>query len=101
MEFHLPEYDFDEFGEIVVRLAADRYRLNREIAHKIAYTVWHDMGTKDVRDALQLMKLASSIDEVVTTAKTIIKYKHSKSNTGHILHKSDIINEDPSTQGWR
>jgi replication-associated recombination protein RarA len=75
LEFQLPEYDFDEFGEIVVRLAADRYRLNREIACKIAYTVWHDMGTKDVRDALQLMKLASSIDEVEMTAKTIIKYK--------------------------
>ena len=36
------------------------------------------MGTKDVRDALQLMKLASSIDEVEMTAKTIIKYKPKK-----------------------
>ncbi|MGA9168484.1 MAG: hypothetical protein WB053_13985, partial [Nitrososphaeraceae archaeon] len=78
MEFQLPEYDFDEFGEIVVRLAADRYQLGREIACKIAYTVWHNMGTKDVRDALQLMKLASSIDEVEMTAKTIIKYKPKK-----------------------
>jgi Holliday junction DNA helicase RuvB len=78
MEFHLPEYDFDEFVEIVVRLAADRYWLNSEIACKIAYTVWHDMGTKDVRDVLQLMKLAGSIDEVGTTAKTIIKYKPKK-----------------------
>ena len=75
MGFHLPDYDFDEFGEIVVRLTAERYRLNREIAYKIAYTVWHDMGTKDVRDALQLMKLVSSIDEVEMTARTIIKYK--------------------------
>jgi hypothetical protein len=75
MEFQLPDYDFDEFGELVVRLAADRYQLDREIACKIAYTVWHNMGTKDVRDALQLMMLASSIDEVEMTAKTIIKYK--------------------------
>jgi replication-associated recombination protein RarA len=78
MEFHLPEYDFDEFGEIVIRLAADRYRLNREIAYKIAYTVWHDMRTKDVRDALQLMKLVNSIDDVEITAKTIIKYNRKK-----------------------
>ena len=54
MEFHLPEYDFDEFREIVVKLAANRYRLNREIADKIASVVWYKMGTKDVRDALQL-----------------------------------------------
>jgi replication-associated recombination protein RarA len=78
MEFHLPEYDFNGFREIVVKLAADRYRLSREIADKIAFVVWHEMGTKDVRDALQLMKLASSIDEVEMTAKTIIKYKLKK-----------------------
>jgi replication-associated recombination protein RarA len=78
MEFHLPEYDFDEFGEIVIRLAAERYQLDIEIARKIAYTVWYDMETKDIRDALQLMKLASSIDEVEMTAKTIIKYKSKK-----------------------
>ncbi|MGA8106057.1 MAG: AAA family ATPase, partial [Nitrososphaeraceae archaeon] len=78
MEFHLPEYDFNGFREIVVKLAADRYRLSREIADKIAFVVWHEIGTKDVRDALQLMKLASSIDEVEMTAKTIIKYKPKK-----------------------
>ena len=49
--------------------------MDREIACKIAYTVWHDMGTKDVRDALQLMKLISNIDEVEMTARTIMKYK--------------------------
>ncbi|MGA7693333.1 MAG: hypothetical protein WCA61_13625, partial [Nitrososphaeraceae archaeon] len=78
MEFHLPEYNFDEFNEIVEKLAANRYRLNREIADRIAFVVWYEMGTKDVRDALQLMKLASSIDEVEMTAKTIIKYKPKK-----------------------
>jgi replication-associated recombination protein RarA len=81
MEFQLPEYDFDEFGEIVVRLAADKYQLDREIAYKIAYTVWHDMGTKDVRDALQLMKLVSSTDEVEMTARTILKYKPKKTQS--------------------
>ena len=78
MEFHLPEYNFDEFREIVVRLAAKGSRINREIADRIAFMVWYEMGTKDVRDALQLMKLASSIDEVEMTAKTIIKYKPKK-----------------------
>jgi len=78
MEFHLPEYDFSEFREIVEKLAATRYRLNREITDKIAYTVWHNMGTKDVRNALQLMKLVSSIDGVEMTAKTIMKYKPKK-----------------------
>jgi replication-associated recombination protein RarA len=40
MEFHLPEYNFGEFREIVVELAANRFGLDREIADKIAYVVW-------------------------------------------------------------
>ena len=75
MEFHLPEYNFDGFREIVVKLAANRYRLNREIADKIAFVVWHEMGTKDVRDALQLVKLVRNIDDVDKTARTIMRYK--------------------------
>ena len=75
MEFHLPEYNFDEFREVVEKLAANRYRLNREIADKVASAVWYEMGTKDVRDALQLAKLARSVDDVEQMARTIMKYK--------------------------
>jgi hypothetical protein len=78
MELHLPEYNFDEFREIVVKLAANRYRLNREIADKIAFVIWYEIGTKDVRDALQLIKLVRSIDDVEKTARTIMKYKQKK-----------------------
>lgn len=89
MEFHPPEYNFDEFRAIVVRLAADKYQLGREIAYKIAYTVWDDMGTKDIRDAIQLMKLVSSVDEVEIMAKTIMKYKPKKlSPTVKVLSQS-------------
>jgi hypothetical protein len=75
MEFHLPEYNFDEFREIVEMMAANRYRLNTEIADKIASVVWYEMGTKDLRDTLQLVKLVRSIDDVEKTARTIMKYK--------------------------
>jgi len=75
MEFHLPEYDFSGFREIVVKLAADRYRLSREIADEIAFVVWHELGTKDVRDALQLTRLVRSLDDVEKFARIIMKYK--------------------------
>ena len=75
MEFHLPEYNFDEFREIVVKLAAKGYRINREIADRIAFVVWYEMGTKDIRDALQLVKLVGNIDEVEKMSRTIMKYK--------------------------
>jgi hypothetical protein len=60
---------------IPLHMAANKYRLNREIADKIASVVWYELGTKDVRDALQLAKLVRSIDEVETMSRTIMKYK--------------------------
>jgi replication-associated recombination protein RarA len=86
MEFHLPEYNFDEFREIVEKLAANRYRLSIEIADKIASVVWYEIGTKDVRDALQLMRLVSSVDDVVKTARTIMKYKPKILNSSPSVH---------------
>jgi replication-associated recombination protein RarA len=86
MEFHLPEYNFDEFREIVEKLAANRYILSREIADKIACVVWYEMGTKDVRDALQLAKLVRSIDEAETMSRTIMKYKPKILNLSQTTH---------------
>jgi replication-associated recombination protein RarA len=74
VELHLPSYNFDEFREITVKLATNRYRLNREIADKITFVVWHEIGTKDVRDALRLAKLVTSVDDVEKIAGTIMKY---------------------------
>jgi replication-associated recombination protein RarA len=75
IELHLPEYDFDEFQNIVIRLASERHGLDREIGEKIAFVVWHDMKTKDIRDALQLSKLITNIDDVEFLANTLQKYK--------------------------
>jgi replication-associated recombination protein RarA len=75
MEFYLPEYNFDEFREIVVKLVTNKHRLNREIADKIAFVVWYEIGTKDVRDVLQLAKIVTSVDDVEKTARAIMKYK--------------------------
>jgi hypothetical protein len=81
----LPEYNFDQFREIVEKLAANIYRLNREIADKIASVVWHEMGIKDVRDALWFMKLVSSDDDVEKIARIIMQYK------------PEILNSSPTT----
>jgi Holliday junction DNA helicase RuvB len=75
IELHLPEYDFNEFQEIVVKLTHTRHKLSREVGKKIAYVVWYEMKTKDVRDALQLSTLVTSIEDVTKTARTIMKYR--------------------------
>lgn len=74
IELHLPEYSEVEFTEIVNALTRSRYKLNEEISIEIARVVWHEMGTKDIRDALQLLKLVTNIDDVKIMAATIMKY---------------------------
>lgn len=60
LEFHLPKFDFDEFREIIM-MVANRCRLTREVADKITSVEWYEMGTKDVRNALRLAKLVTSV----------------------------------------
>ncbi len=77
IELHLPEYYEMEFTDIVIRLTHSRYKLNEEISKEIAKVVWHEMGTKDIRDALQLSKLVTNIEDVKIMAATIMKYRDS------------------------
>ena len=77
IELHLPEYSEMEFTDTVIRLTHSRYKLNEEISKEIASVVWHEMGTKDIRDALQLSKLVTNIDDVKIMATTIMKYRDS------------------------
>ena len=80
VELHLPEYSEMEFTDIVIRLTHNRHKLNEEISKEIARVVWHEMGTKDIRDALQLSKLVTNIEDVKIMAATIMKYSDSNHN---------------------
>jgi hypothetical protein len=45
---------------------------------KVIRAVWHEIKTKDVRDAIQLSKLVDNVDDVMIAARTIMKYKSGK-----------------------
>lgn len=79
IELHLPEYKFEEFQDIVIRLASDRHDLDEDVGKKIARVVWYDMKTRDVRDAMQLTKLVDNVNDVELLAGTITKYKRRNS----------------------
>jgi replication-associated recombination protein RarA len=78
IELNLPGYNFDEFCEIAVKLTERKDGHNREIAMKIADTVWNKLNSRDVRDILQISKLTTSIDDVEFLANTLQKYKKKK-----------------------
>lgn len=75
MEFYLSEYSLKEFFEITKRLLYSRYKLSEEIAAAIADVVWNDIKTRDIRDVLQIAKLARNVDDVQDVARTLMKYR--------------------------
>ena len=74
MELHLEEYTFEEFTEIVRRLLKKRYHMNVELSEKIAYAVWNQMGSKDIRDALNIAKLTKSTVDIDWLVDVQMKY---------------------------
>jgi replication-associated recombination protein RarA len=75
IELHLPEYDFNEFCEIAVKLTEQKDGHDRETAMKIADIVWNKRNSRDIRDIIQISKLTKSIDDVEFVANTLQKYK--------------------------
>jgi hypothetical protein len=64
MEFHLPEYTFDQFCEIARRLPGKRFGHSSQVADEIAAAVWNEMNSKEVRDVLGIAKLVHGVEDV-------------------------------------
>src|SRR5918992_2447543 len=74
MEFHLPEYTFDQFSEIARRLLSKRMGHSNQVADELASAVWNEMNSKDIRDVLSIAKLVRSIDDVSWLVQVYKKY---------------------------
>jgi hypothetical protein len=75
MEFHLPEYTFDQFCEIAGRLVSKRFGHSYQVADEIARSVWSEMNSKDIRDVLAIAKLVHSIEDVSWLIRVHKKYE--------------------------
>jgi replication-associated recombination protein RarA len=74
MEFHLEEYKFEEFQEIARAILKTRYNFNDIVSVKIIDSVWNKMKSRDMRDVVNLAKLASSCDDIDWLANVRMKY---------------------------
>lgn len=75
MEFHLPEYTFDQFSEITRRLLSKRFGHSNQVADEIAEAVWNGMKSKDVRNVLAIGKLVLSIEDVSWIVQVYKNYR--------------------------
>jgi replication-associated recombination protein RarA len=75
LEFSLPEYTFEEFDRLSVKLLGKRYGHSPELSYKVANVVWNTIKSKDCRDILQVGKLSRNISDVDFVVTTLKKYK--------------------------
>ena len=75
LEFCLPEYTFEEFQRLSVKLLGQRYRHSPELSHKVTDAVWNTIESKDFRDILLVGKLSRNISDVYFIVTTLKKYK--------------------------
>ena len=59
MEFHLPEYTFNQFCEIARKLICKRLGHPSQVADEIAAAVWNEMHSKDIRNVLAIAKISA------------------------------------------
>jgi hypothetical protein len=74
LKFSLPEYTFEEFDRLSVKLLGQRYGHSPELSHKVANAVWNTMKSKDCRNVLQVGKLSRNISDVDFAVATLKKY---------------------------
>jgi MoxR-like ATPase len=78
LEFVLPEYTWENFLEITLKLLQNRHGLDELTSRKIAQVVWSQLKTKDVRDVLAIAKLTKRSEDVEFIVTTLQKYKRNK-----------------------
>jgi len=68
----IPEYTFEEFTEIsITRLASENVK--ECTAQVIAGKVWNELGSRDIRDVVKVVRLASSIEEIPFVVRILNK----------------------------
>jgi len=60
--FRLPEYDYEEFQAIGIKLLSHEYKLPQQTAEYVIDAVWNKMNSRDVRDLLKIAKIVRKND---------------------------------------
>jgi Holliday junction DNA helicase RuvB len=75
--FRLPEYDFEEFMQIGIKLLSHEYKLPEQTALMVVDSVWNKMNSKDVRDLLKIAKVVrknDSLQDIEQLIEVQLKY---------------------------
>ena len=75
MVLRFPEYDQEQFREVVVTILTRREGTPEDLAEYIANEVWWKLDSKDPREAVRIARLCEDEKEVDALIKTLKKYR--------------------------
>jgi len=94
----VPEYTHEEFVNISVsRLGKEK--INMYTAAYIAKKVWHEIGSKDIRDVIKIVRLVTNQEDVPRIISIMQRYSMVNDNTLRSnWYRLVLINFGPSTR---
>jgi holliday junction DNA helicase RuvB len=69
----VPDYSFEEFTDIAIKRLANE-KIDLYIATIIAEKVWHELGSRDIRDVIKVGRLANDTQSVSNVIDIIKKH---------------------------
>jgi ATP-dependent Lon protease len=68
----IPEYTFEEFSEIALT-KLKKENTDESFVKMIAEKVWYQLGSRDIRDVINVARLASSVEEIPFVVRMLNK----------------------------
>lgn len=69
----MKDYSYDEFLEIFANLLS-KYKHDELTARRIAYSIWNDLGSKDIRDVIKAGRIIKSAEDIPWYVSTLKEY---------------------------
>jgi len=79
----VPEYTFEEFINIAVSRLA-REKIGSETATIIADEVWTELGSRDVRDVIEVARLVTNQEDISLIINIMKRYSKKDNGTGRL-----------------
>ena len=71
----VPEYTFEEFRDVALAKLA-KENIAEELGVTITEKVWNELGSRDIRDAIKIGRLAKDSQELSSTIRIIKKHRN-------------------------
>jgi Holliday junction DNA helicase RuvB len=72
---HFKKYDYKTFSKITQFLLLKECNLEQACSEAVAFKVWNELKSRDIRDCIKIGRLSNNIDDISVIINTLKQYK--------------------------